>query len=849
MSFVDCILKAAKDGEIDRLDAENIVRKFEESLADAKTKNPNLSDADIERIAQDEVDSFGEAVMKSQRQEVDQALALLRVNSYYNTSGLPASKASFGYMQNTANRVSTAQHDIFRMIDDVTAETFDPGVSGLGRGHEDISRAVGMVISGQSDGSKAGQIAKSFREANDYIVKRLQLAGVEFNVLPNYFPPVNNKRLIAKVDKEEFVRDVVENVGEGTWTKEIGTGDNKRKVRKTREELEDEVRVAYDNIVTGGANQIEEIIDIGRLPKGGTSPNMSLSSRRQHERFFHWDDPQKFAFYNNKYGVGDKGLAQAFLTHVRRSATDIALAEMLGPKPGTTLAFMKEKMRVDKKGLGFRYSAQSLDNHFRALVGNSLDPDNRLDQVLLNLMNLTRAAQLGSAGLSAFPDIAFVRLAMHMNGLNANRATYYYMKSVLPGGSELKQTAKSYGLIADMVTGGMHADNRLTGSIEKTKGFTNYLAQQTNRFSGLTRITESGKTAAALETYRTIGESSGKAWGKLDKNLIEALKKNGIDQSDWEMLNLEYQKHNKFISEPGAGEATFINTPKMKQTALEENNFQLLNLANKIDDFADFMGVIATNEGTLSNKVITSGNVFGGSRTGLIAGRMMFQYANFPLSSFFNHFVPALKNHKGRLATSAAFATALGYFSIASKDASRGRTPPPIDSPETWKRSLIQGGTAGMLLDVVGNDPTEFGNHFTDPFVKDRPVPSKIQDFIEAIWYGGKSGRDALWASYNEYDMPKDNLAKMFKSSSDLLLGVIPMQNLFYIRPWMENVLLDGARRLTDPTYDQRRERMMEYVYGSGQSFFFPPGGEMDLDILGESIDAEIEKLQNLSEE
>jgi hypothetical protein len=140
----------------------------------------------------------------------------------------------------------------------------------------------------------------------------------------------------------------------------------------------------------------------------------------------------------------------------------------------------------------------------------------------------------------------------------------------------------------------------------------------------------------------------------------------------------------------------------------------------------------------------------------------------------------------------AIMSAVIGYGIGAAKDLIKGRSPKDPTKPETIYASLAQAGGFGIIGDVLLNDGT-FG----------RPVSSAL--------LGPSIGTfDDLFKIYSEAKKGE------FATSAALRTGVglIPGNNLFYVKPAMEQLFLIPIQEQLNPGYMRRMEQNLKRTYG-----------------------------------
>lgn len=855
-SFIDCIMKQVQEGQLQDFEARDIQRRYTESYNQSKAQG--LGDAQARDIAAKRIEADEAMRADAKESQVAQRVALHKVNEYFRESGLPPGKAATKFLETVHARRNSVKNEVYQIMEKETFDMLNPGLSGLRTDHAKLVASVSKIVGGNFDATSTGRIAKNLNDMNQHLVKLYKMAGVDVRELENYVPPVHNRNRITQAGKEVWVQDMKRLVGKRTKT------DSRTGELIPEDKLDELLRDAYDGITTGHKDLRDAALDMGMVPPD-SSAYRGFINKRNKSRFIHFDSGDAFVEYNRKYGRGDDGLAAAILNNFDSLATDIAMAQKLGPNPAVGIHYMKEKIKSGPDKVlsrGKKYYTDLVDDHFQILRGYGLDPDNIVHAAIGILLNTTRSAQLGMAGLSAIPDAGMLRSAAKLKGASANRILMFYGQTI-SGSAESKTKAARASMMADMLTEVMRSGDRMSGDIgkanvdipgvagqvvSKISGAMDYTASQTNKLSFLNKLTRAGKQAGMMEALATASDTAKTPWSKLNDFWKDGLVEFGINERHWKELNklsagfLDINYRDEIH-----GRASFLDTGSLRSEALKKNNFTLMELANSLDDMAQNMSILGTNEGTLATKAIVSGKKFGGK----VGGRLMFQYLNFPMSVLLNHMVPHMKNAmKGRgvvgFADAMAITTALGYASIIAKDIANGKTKPEIFGEETYlneqtfKRAFLQGGSGSFVADIIDLEYGGYRNSFSEAIVRQyttgRPVPSILANGIDLIADSGKIGRAAM---SGDVDFEKF-YADTKKMSGQMLIRHVPFGNLFYIRAVADSLFFDGIRRLSDENYEESRQKYLDRMNESNQDLWFDSSsGRVDLDKLSESFSLE----------
>lgn len=270
-------------------------------------------------------------------------------------------------------------------------------------------------------------------------------------------------------------------------------------------------------------------------------------------------------------------------------------------------------------------------------------------------------------------------------------------------------------------------------------------------------------------------------------------------------------------------------------SGLEQGN-NLYSIADKLDSWSASLQQIATNEGNLTSKAITQGDFLTSRKTLKVAFGM---YKTFPLSVLFNHSIPAVKNvFRGKknslsvLAHTFVYSTLLGYVSLSAKDILSGKTPKDPKDPHTWLLSGLAGGGGGLIGDVFNPRYSRFGSSTADMLMG--PPAQLGFDLID----GTKDALSSFYPLLYEGDTDKfyKKVDKALKKGEKAIGSLVPLKNIWFGRLLIDRIITDAYRRWRDENYDESNSKYMKSIEESGQEFWYPPGGEPDLEKLQNSL-------------
>ena len=802
MAFKDCILDHVKAGRLTAGQSERLLRKYDALKEKYLKEGLDLGAAD--KAANDVINQEAEVLVQKKRNEIQHALKQKDINEKLDAQEGKINKKVENLYAQTFRRGETVQKTLYSMMNDF-ADKFSKGFFELKRDHKSIEAAVRSVLGEAVEDADAKALGNMMKQLFDYSHSRYKTAGGVIGKLDNYFPQVHRAEAIRKVDKDEWIDFVLEKVDLEKMTN-IETGRP-----FTPDELRAVLSDTYDEIVTGGAAGLAKRVEAGKTTPGGRAGDVSL--KRQASRFIFFKDADSFIDYNARFGTGERGLAQAFLSHLDSISKDIGMLEVLGPKPDSMSRFLDLKMRAEGASSVKRDWVNAQYRVMRGL-GYTDSIDAMWYKVITIPQNIIRSAVMGAASLSAISDSAFLAATAKINGMNATRALGTYLKLMSPFKNEAKEIAKRAGLVVDAMNGAVLNDSRFAGEMLDGK-VTRYLAGIVNKFSGLDLMTRATKDAITLEGLQQFGRTIADQvpYSKLDEDFRAMLSQAGITEADWNNL-LKAKVHS-----PRRGLRVLITNELRVDPNLDVK--VAADLANKVDDLMNSLRQMASNESNLITRAITTGEIVapGVGRQGGI-GRAFassaFMLKTFPITVLNTHLLPAIRRARvqkkyDHLAMVTIGTTLIGAMAMQLKDLSKGKEPKDMDDHKFWIAALLQGGGLGLFGDFFLQDRSRFGRSLTVEL--GGPLPGLVDDIFRAT-----KGNFDRFADGKEQNFLRDVLRLVKRNT--------PLSSLWYARLVLERMLFDNLERMADPKFDQRirrQERKMKKE--SGQEFWWRPGG------------------------
>ena len=556
----------------------------------------------------------------------------------------------------------------------------------------------------------------------------------------------------------------------------------------------DILRRMYENIRTDGAGKAKP----GQMFAG------SLASRRSDPRLIHFDNPDDWLEYQAQYGGADN-IYDIFVGHVEGMIRDIALMEEMGPNPTATLRFMNDwmeksiKMKGDQKAIDNLGSVQGkLGRMYDVISGNNHQVENRRLALGFSAFRAQQvAAKLGSAVLSAVPDIATMMKTANFNGIPAMKMVGRDMK-LWTGAKGERSLAVRAGLITSDWLTLTSASYRYNGE-ELTGEVSRRVSDFVIRAQGLGRHTRNGQWAFGMETISWLTNERGKSWDELDPATRGMMERHQIGRQDWDNY-----RSSDTVEERGA---EWLLPTEIADKRLGERFLQMILTET---DYAIVMPDART-------RAMMAGLPKAGTWLGEIM-RSSILFKGFPLAVLSLHGRRMLE--QGGIHNKAKYGLTLlgmmtvgGAISVQLKQLVAGKDPQPMDDARFAGRALMQSGGLGLFGDLIYNSENSYGGGVA----KTIAGPVLGQTLPDALAIPANSAVAA-------FDGDPETDTSIAKDSAKLLLNEIPGRNLWYTRLAYERGFADLIREWSDEDIAGSYERQQKRAEKENTAFFAPPG-------------------------
>lgn len=563
---------------------------------------------------------------------------------------------------------------------------YKPKFGGLVNSVDNMDNVVRAAF-GDIRNEEAGTIAKALMDTFEWLRLRANMEGSAIPQNKNRVLPQTHDRLkVRSVAQEEWVTDHLERLD---WEIMRYHGDE-IPVGQRREIL----GLVYDGIVTNGKNRL----------KPGQANNTPLAGRLARDRFLYYKDGDAWLQMQEKYGSGN--VYQQAVGMIDAMSKDIANMELLGPNPNTMKFFVehladkraaelelagKKKGKSEGKKVEEAKSTWEKEyNIFNHFVVNG--EENIMAQTIATIRTTTLAAKLGGVFLASLGDIGITKFTRGFYGLPASGVARAYFKNFVRNKQSAQQAIRA-GIVFESGLSLAHSFQRYFGPLDGphwARKFSDIVFR-----TGLATLhTQTVSNAAGLELLGFFADHASKAFD--DVPFAAAMRASGITPEEWDMFRATPVHNDRG--------ATFLRPVDMWDQATTEAGKRA---ADKFQDFMQRFVHMASPRPNLRVRAFMGENIEATSVMGqLVRSTMML--ASFPSTIFFNHMgkIAALSG-RDKLKFGIkffAYLTAGGAFVTQAKAISQGKDPHDMTTPEFWGRAVANGGSLGILGDLIFNN-------------------------------------------------------------------------------------------------------------------------------------------------
>lgn len=687
-------------------------------------------------------------------------------------------------------------------------ETFDRDLLGRVRNPAQLQNVVREAFGKGTGDAAAGELAKAWGEAAEYLRQRFNAAGGNIGKMKDWgLPQVHDAVKVKAAGYRDWRASILPMLDLNRMLDHV-TGQPFSPKR-----LNSMLRDTYDSIVTSGWDE---------RTLGGRGKGALAKSRAEH-RFLIFRDPDQWLDYQARFGAGDTrgspdAIFDVMMGHLDGMARDIAAMEVLGPDPAATVRWLGDMLdkaaATDALPKGRVMTAESrastakfqMDTMYGLFNGELNRPVNaQMARGFSTLRSLQTAAKLGGAAVSAITDMGFQATTRAFNGLPVAKVLGDYLQWMAPDvKAGDKRLAVRSGLLSEEAAGRMAALHRYQEEFN-TPALANRLAGGVMRVTGLARWTQVGRWLFGMEYMGHLADNAGKALADVDPALKTRLDFYGIDAPSWDAIRQTPLYDNKGAQLLRPDDVR--QNPALAPAEAERLSDLMLEMIQSETRFA------VPEAGLRARAVMT-----GGARPGTAMGeftRSAMQFKAFPVSIIFTHLLRAVHGRGGLgraqyVAHLMIGTTVLGAMAHQTKQLLAGKDPAPMTDPRFWTQAMLQGGGAGIFGDFLFADQTRHGGGLTATLAG--PLAGSVEGAGKLIM-----GNIQQAANGDETNAGRE-LVRFLRSNT-------PGSSIWYARAAMDRIVWGEMQQIMDPDYEaavQRQVRRAQREFGQG--YWWQPG-------------------------
>lgn len=675
----------------------------------------------------------------------------------------------------------------------------------------DIHRAMWKLDAEDADMAgirpEAVEMAREIRKMNEYARQQANTHGAAIGRLDGYVTSRSTDSMKVRGDMEGWVEFVDENLNYERTFSDVDIDERLTKLKEMRTEF-----AASSHIPLGAAHNTNALTGFGNVGK-------SMS----HERVLHFKTAEAEAEYAKRFGTGN--LAKSVMFNLERMGSDTAVLDHFGPNAKTNLDAIFTAVRQDAKKAQNTQLLSDVDA-YRTWVDEALWPQitgearavahHMRAQVSSIVAGIQQTASLGSALLSMFSDIGITASAVNHQGRGflggMAEATAALMEGT-PEGERL-DILTSLSILADGIKGDVIG--RFTSGDMMPGKFASAV-QMFYKYTGIQAWPDRIRNGFAQSTSNWIGSNTRHTYADLPMEVQRMLRTGGFDANVWDNVlrraTREVEGNKFFVPEAldGIEDAAFAAVLSNQGVKVTPARIKALRgeMAEKTRTMFQDLVINAVVEGDAQTRATLVGGSGQGSWSRVIRGHLT-MFKTFPIAVIEKPIARMVKgmDESGKftrsgfvgLAKMITSMTALGYVSMAAKDAVKGISPRDPTDVRTWMAAFVQGGGAGLYGDFLFGEANRFGGgimtSLAGPTVGDI---SKLHDLYTRV----RDGDDAAGEAFR------------------FLVSNTPGNNIFYLKAALDYMIVYQIQDYLNPGYLKRREDRLQR--DNEQHFFIPP--------------------------
>jgi len=840
------ILNLIKKSSLKSLDKDDVIRKIEDAILDAK--KTNLDQVDIDKISKDiteqvkaekkinKINAVNDEILVRKKVEElletfdgdeQEGLIALLVGSNRLTLG---ARSSVGVAQNAAQGQLVASFD---------AEVTANGLDGMfdkadARLQEELAITQQQISEGMEVTTKNPDIKKlaEIMEKHSELTRQaLNARGANIPKMWGYVVRQSHDQFNVRAAANRLGKNVDDIIADPTLK---GTDINYNKNFTAWKDFimqyldGDRTFGNTDNIDSFLMNSYNSLVGNKIQVADGASGvfgSNSVTKGISNKRVLHFKSAKDWYAYNEKFGTGS--LKETYYSGLMTAGRNIGMLDTLGTKPKEN--FEKIRVAISNRMLAKKRSTESLSSYrqfekfMNVVDGTVYTFDGGTSGfAVAKYSAIARAignvAKLGGAVISAAADIGIYASEMKYQG----RSFLGGMAEAMGGVGKIKNTkqkrdiAKGLGFLGDGTT--YDISGRFQVGDNLNKGWTQ-IQRTFFKYNLLSWWTNTLKENSMLGMANYYANQKSLSFDQLNKPLQSFFGLYNIDATKWDVIRKTAMSKaddgTEFIniselsnmSDADIKKITGMNDLSKTELQIEKDKFKYSVSGMLLD--RSIYAVIepdARTKGTM-----TQGTLAG---TGMgEAIRFVGQFKAFPMAIgnkvlgreiAFLRKGPNQDIGRGIRGLAAIMVTSgfMGYLSMTAKDLLKGKEPRDPNNIKTIMAAFLQGGGLGIYGDVLFKEQRDAGSVVAGLI---GPAPTTAVDLGLALKYalsgeGGKAGKAA-------YRTISTN---------------IPFLNLFYIKTAFDYMIGFQIMETMNPGVLKRVEKRMKKDYNQEYLFTKP---------------------------
>ena len=759
---------------------EQVRKAYMESdkVKELKAKRKTVSAEEAHKIDQEIQKGFGQEL---KRHEMD---LLSGSGSRLSAKTVSLDVLSDGYFSGYINAINKAMQPYMSSLPS-RARAFMRKIDPRDIYHALISpEKLDELAANPKSAKYARQFAEAAKPVLEKVFRDLVDAGYQGKALKNWFMPQKfNSKAVADATPGQWIDDMNQFLDKERVVQSITDG---KRTKISDKEWAKILKLIKNTIGSEGTSKIE-------IDKVSPFARKALAEQGSFHRYLHFKDSSARIAFESKYGYMEP--FQGIINYLEQSSKDLALLKRLGPDPD---AAMRMRRNAIIEATGDKSAGKWIQHTFDQITGRNIDPGhNTVAALMKNLTVLQVGAKLATASITALTDSAPTLVTAVMNDMPATRVVMKYFTNLarLPSAGKRLEFAREMMITSRHAVDHASVLNRyadVSGVNRATR-----LADTTLRVTGLNYVTEMGRATFGLEYLRAMHKSFA------DPELAKKLTRR---------LSERYGFTAKEI-------AQIQNSTRLKKWDVEYID------PRAIDDQdlqAKFVGAMReeTNHAIPEAGAKTRSAITLGTKSNTVVGELirgMGQFLSFPTSMVMTHFARARHlggwKYPAYMGTLAVTGYAMGLAITQAKSIIAGQDLRSLDRFNTHRDALIQGGTLGIIGDILLRDLSRQGitlEAFSGPgltslFKAAENIIGRTTSLATML------GAIMMLTDKSTVDAFDDFLAEQQKYTRQAAREFAP--STWQTRMIYEYLISDAIKAEIDPDYYEKKRRMATRRY------------------------------------